>query len=87
VTVTAAIVLLVVIWFILLLVALPMRVTTQEEAGEVVPGTPASAPVDPMIRRKMFWATVAALAIWAALCGFILWSGLTVRDLDIWHRM
>ena len=65
--VVSALVLFAVIWFVTLLVALPIGVTTQEEAGEVVPGTPASAPVDAMIRRKMLWVTVASLAIWAAI--------------------
>ena len=86
-TVTAALVLFAVIWFIALLVALPIRVTTQGEAGEVVPGTPASAPVDPMLRRKMLWVTVVTFAIWLPLCALILWGGLTVRDIDIWRRM
>ena len=86
-TVTAALVLFAVIWFIALLVALPIRLTTQGEAGEIVPGTPASAPVDPMLRRKMLWVTIAAFAIWLPLCALILWGGLTVRDIDIWRRM
>ena len=37
-TVTGAIVLFAVIWFVALLVALPIGVTTQEEAGEITPG-------------------------------------------------
>jgi predicted secreted protein len=87
VTVTAALVLFAVIWFIALLVALPIRITTQGEAGEVVPGTPASAPVDPMLRRKMVWVTIVTFAIWLPLCALIIWGGLTVRDIDIWRRM
>jgi predicted secreted protein len=86
-TVTAALVLFAVIWFMGLLIALPFRVRTQEESGEIVPGTPASAPMDPMIRRKMFWVTVVTVVIWIPLCAFIMWGGVTVRDLDIWGRM
>ncbi len=86
-TITAAIVLFVVIWFLALFVLLPMRIRTQGEAGTVVRGTPASAPSDPMVGRKMLWATVAAVAIWAPLCALILWGGIGVRDLDIWGRM
>ena len=59
--VVSALVLFAVIWFVALLVALPIGVRTQGEAGEVVPGTPASAPVDAMIRRKMLWVTVVSL--------------------------
>ena len=56
--ITGAIVLFAIIWFVALLVALPIGVRTQGEAGDVVPGTPSSAPVDAMIGRKMIWVTV-----------------------------
>ena len=39
-----AIVLFAIIWFVSLLVALPIGVRTQDEAGDVAPGTPSSAP-------------------------------------------
>jgi predicted secreted protein len=86
-TITGAIVLFAVIWFLALLVALPIGVRTQAETGEITPGTPASAPADPMIGRKLFWVTAVTLALWGALCAFILWGGVTVRDLDVWGRM
>jgi predicted secreted protein len=86
-TITAAIVLYAVIWFLSLLVALPIGLRSQEEAGEVAPGTPASAPADPMIRRKMAWVTLVTTLLWAIIAATILWSGLTVRDIDFFHRM
>ena len=86
-TITAAIVLFAVIWFITLLVALPIGVRTQAEEGDVTPGTPPSAPANPNMRRKLFWTTVVAVAVWAPLTAFILWGGVTIRDLDFWGRM
>ncbi len=86
-SITGAIVLFAVIWFLALLVALPIGVRTQGEAEDVAPGTPSSAPVDAMMRRKLTWATVATVAIWVPLVAFILWGGVTVRDLDFWGRM
>ena len=86
-SITGAIVLFMVIWFVTLLVVLPIGLRTQEEEGEVVPGTPASAPADARIGRKLFWTTVVAIALWAPLCAFILWGGVTVRDIDFWGRM
>ena len=77
----------VVIWFLALFVALPINVRTQAEDGRVVPGTPASAPSDPMLRRKFSWVTAVAVVIWAGVCAVILWGGLTVRDIDVWGRM
>jgi len=85
--VVSALVLFLVIWFVTLLVALPIGLTTQGEAGEIVPGTPASAPVDAMIRRKLFWVTVATLAIWAAVSAFLIWGGVSVEDIDVFNRM
>ncbi len=63
------------------------RLDVAPEAGEVVPGTPASAPVEPMIRRKLIWVTAATFLIWAAVCAVIIWGGISVRDLDVFHRM
>lgn len=85
-TIPAALVLYATIWFLCLFVALPIRVRTQGEAGDVVPGTPESAPADPMIRTKMIWTTVVATVIWAAVAGVILFGGLSVQDLDLWRR-
>lgn len=86
-TITSAFVLFAMIWFLALLVALPIGLQTQAERGEIVPGTPASAPVDAQIPRKMFWVTVVTLALWLPLCAFIIWGGVSIRDLDVWHRM
>jgi len=86
-SITGAIVLFAVIWFVSLLVALPIGIRTQEEAGDVTPGTPSSAPSNPQVGRKMLWVTVVTFALWLPLCAFILWGGVTVRDLDFWHRM
>jgi predicted secreted protein len=86
-TITGAFVLFAVIWFVSLLVALPIGIRTQEEHGEIVPGTPSSAPHEPRVGRKMLWVTVVTIALWLPLCALIMWGGITVRDLDFWHRM
>lgn len=86
-TITAAIVLFAVIWFLALFVALPIGLRTQGEDGEVVPGTPSSAPTHHGLRRKFFWVTLITLVIWGLLCAFIVWGGVSVRDIDVWGRM
>lgn len=83
----SGIILFLVIWFVVLLTILPMRVRTQEEDGHVVPGTPASAPVDAMMPRKLFWTTVVAVVVWAPIAAIIIWGGLSVRDFDLLGRM
>ncbi len=86
-TLIPALVLFAMIWAVGLLVALPIGLTTQAESGEVVPGTPASAPVDAMIRKKVIWVTVGTLAVWLPLCAVLIWGNLTVHDIDFFHRM
>jgi len=87
VTITSILVVYVVVWFLTLFVVLPLNVRSQSEDGSIVPGTPGSAPTDPMIRTKLKWVTLVATLIWAALCAFIQWGGLTIHDIDIWGRM
>lgn len=85
--VASAIVVFAVVWFLTLFVVLPIGLRTQDEAGRIEPGTPASAPAGAVMRRKFLIVTLVALAIWAAICATIIWSGITIRDLDVWHRM
>lgn len=86
-SITAILVIFATIWFLSLLCALPIGLRSQAEAGEIVPGTPASAPVDAMLRKKLLWATISALLITVPLCAFIIWGGVTIEDIDIWGVM
>lgn len=82
-TITAGLVLFAVIWFMVLFIVLPLRLTTQGEAGDVVPGTPESAPVDPRIGPKVKLVTAVTVVLWLGLCGIILSGAITVADFDI----
>ena len=81
-TITSAIVLYAVIWFMVFFIILPLRLTTQGEAGDVVPGTPSSAPADPRIGRKAKITTIWATALFVLIAGIILSGWIGVRDLD-----
>lgn len=81
-TVTAAIVLFSVTWFMVFLIVLPLRLVTQGEAGEVVPGTHSSSPHELALGRKAWITTAWAVALWAAMAAAILWGPWGVRDLD-----
>lgn len=84
---TSAIVLLAVIWFLVLFVVLPLRLTTQGEAGRVVRGTPSSSPEGLKLRRKVVVTTVVALAIWIVACAIIISGAVSIHDIDIFNRM
>ena len=63
-TITASIVLFAIVWFILLFVALPLKIKTQQETGKKINGTPSSAPEDPKIKTKMIWVTILTFFLW-----------------------
>ncbi|MBC7479072.1 MAG: DUF1467 family protein [Pseudorhodobacter sp.] len=86
-TITGAMVVFSITWFMVFFCVLPWRFTSQDQAGEVVPGTPKSAPSDHLIGYKAKITTVIAVLIWAAICAVILWSGLGINDLDVFGIM
>lgn len=56
-----------VIWWTTLFAVLPIGVRTQGEAGEVVPGTPASAPAHVRILRILGLNTIVATVVFTLL--------------------
>lgn len=85
--ITSAIVLLAVVWFMVFFVVLPLRLTTQGDTGEVVPGTHKSAPAEISMGRKARITTLWAVPIWAVIAGTILSGAIQVRDFDWFDRM
>ena len=86
-SITSAIVLYAVIWFMVLFIVLPLRLKTQGDVGEIVPGTPAGAPVDPQLGRKARIVTIISFVLWVVIAGTIISGLITVRDLDWFDRM
>lgn len=82
-SITAAIVLFAVTWFMVFFIVLPLRLTTQGDAGVVVPGTPPGSPAGFVVARKARITTVVTLVIWAGLCAVIVYGGISVRDFDL----
>jgi len=86
-TITAALVLYSVTWFMVFFCVLPVRFESQGDRGQVMPGTPASAPEDAMIGRKARITTVIATVIFGLLY-LIITSGLiTIDNMDIFGIM
>lgn len=86
-TITSAIVLYSVIWFLTLFLVLPFRMVTQGEAGDVVPGTPSSAPHNADMARKLKITTLIATFLWAVMTAVILSGMIGIRDFDFRNRM
>lgn len=82
-TISAALVLFAVIWFMTLFIALPIGMKSQRDAGEVVPGTPASAPSSIRLGRKALWVTVVTVILWVPTCAIIISGVVSVEMFDL----
>jgi predicted secreted protein len=58
-----------VVWWICLFMVLPFGVRNQVDAGEVVPGTEAGAPLAPRLWQRIFWTTALSIPV----TGLLLW--------------
>ncbi len=86
-SIVSALVLYAVIWFLVLFIVLPIRLETQGDRGEVVPGTHAGAPANLQMGKKAKLVTLIAAVIWVLIAGVILSGVITVEDLDWFNRM
>lgn len=85
---TGGIVLYAVLWFLTLFVVMPIGQRSQQDAGEVMPGTPAGAPADARpLRRKMIWTTLIAAVLWGVLAWVILGGVITRADIEGLDRL
>ncbi|WP_209426506.1 DUF1467 family protein [Pararhodobacter sp. SW119] len=85
-TVFSGFVLYAVLWFLTLFLVLPLRLTTQGDAGSVVPGTPSSAPQDAQMRKRLTITTIASFVIWAIVAAIILSGLVGIDDIDFLYR-
>ncbi|WP_298933806.1 DUF1467 family protein [uncultured Ruegeria sp.] len=81
-TITAGLVLFAVIWFMTLLVVLPIRIKTQGDLGEIVPGTHAGAPEVHHMKKKLWITTGITVILWVIIAGIIISGVISVRDFD-----
>lgn len=87
-TITAALVLFSMIWFLTFYIVLQVRTRTQADVGgEVVPGTPRSAASVEDVGKSAKIATLYALAIWAVIAGIIISGWISIEDIDIFNRL
>lgn len=80
--VVSGLVLFAVIWFMTFFVALPIRVQTQGDLKDVVPGTHAGAPEHHHLKKKALWTTFAAAILWGIIASIILSEWISVDDIE-----
>ncbi len=69
-----AIALYIVIWWVTLFAVLPIGLRTQEDEGEIVPGTPESAPGTPRLLRVALINTGVATVVFAVVYAAIVFN-------------
>ena len=58
-------------WWVVLFAVLPWGVHSQQETGDVTPGTDPGAPAVPHLKQKLIWTTIVAAIAFGA--GYILY--------------
>jgi len=86
-SITGAIVLYAITWFMTLFCVLPYRTVSQDEAKDIVPGTPPGAPAGEVMKRKAWVTTLIATPIWVVIVAVILSGWITIEDLDWFDRI
>ncbi len=85
--IASGIVLFMVIWSLTFMVVLPIRIQTQGDLGDIVPGTHAGSPEHHHLRKKAYIATGIAVVLWGIIASIILSGAISVRDIDMFNRM
>ena len=67
-----------IIWWVTLFAVMPFHVRTQDETGDVVPGTPESAPSRPPFSRILITNTLVASAVFG-----LIWTIIVFRWIDL----
>lgn len=86
-SITSALVLYAVLWFLTLLIVIPIRLKTQGDVGEIVEGTHAGAPAQHNLKAKALITTGIAAVLWVILFWIITQGIITVRDFDWMNRL
>ena len=80
--ITSALVLYAVCWFMTFLIIIPIRLKTQGDMGEVVPGTHSASPEVHNLREKAWITTAVAAVIWAILAYIILTGMISIDSIE-----
>lgn len=72
-----------IIWWVTLFAVLPIGLRTQEEDGDVVPGTPESAPARPRLLRIVAINTMVASVVFVFVASVIVFKWLPIEHISI----
>ena len=78
---TTAIAVYFIVWWLVLFAVLPWGVRSQQESGAVAPGTDPGAPAFPAVWRKLIWTTVASAVVFVIGAGLYRYRLVTLDGL------
>lgn len=78
---TTAIAIYFLIWWITLFAVLPFGVRSQHEGGDMVPGSDPGAPILPRLLWKLLWTTIVSGVIFAILYVIYVYKLITFDDM------
>lgn len=81
---TTAIAIYFILWWVVLFTVLPWGVRSQAESGAVEPGTDPGAPTLPAIRRKLVWTTITSAVVFAVGVLLFRYRVVTLDGLAAW---
>ena len=86
-SITTAVAIYFIMWWVVLFAVLPWGVRSQEESGEVASGTDPGAPSIPKLGTKLLWTTVVTTIVFALCYVVYVYRLLTLDDLAAALRM
>ena len=81
---TTALAIYFIIWWVVLFAVLPWGIRSQEESGEVVPGSDPGAPSLPRLVRKLVSTTLVSLVVFAICAIVYSYRLISLDDLAAW---
>lgn len=85
-TITAALIVFAVTWFMVFFLVLPFRFESRRRPGGGA-GTPASAPATEVVRKKALITTAIAVVVWALIVAVITSGVVSIHETDVFGIM
>ena len=64
-----------VVWWTVLFVILPVRISSQAEVGQVTAGSDPGAPASPAVRERAIWTTIVSVVVFALVAALFPLAG------------
>ena len=80
--ITAALVLFACTWFLILFIVLQTGIRTQQDDGEIVPGTHSSSPTDAQMGKRFLRTTLISVPIWLVIVLVILYGPFEIGEFN-----